>query len=477
MNTNHSAGAPIRTRFAPSPTGYLHVGGARTALFCWLHARATGGQFILRIEDTDLERSTQQSVQAILDGMRWLQLDWDEGPFYQTERTARYDEAIEQLLASGHAYHCDCPRERLEQLREQQMAQGLKPRYDGHCRARGLESKAKQTVVRFRTPQEGVVTFRDQVRGLVSIANAELDDLVIRRPDGTPTYNFCVVVDDIDMGITEVIRGDDHINNTPRQINIYRALGAEPPSFAHVPMILGDDGARLSKRHGAVSVLQYRDDGYLPEALLNYLVRLGWSQGDEEIFSREQMVTLFKIGQVNRKAAAFNTEKLNWLNQQYLKNTPPEAIKPHLLWHFEKQGINPEHGPALTELIEIQRDRVVTLREMAEQSRYFYLELTEYDTGDAHKHLKGRAAEVFQLTLQRLSDLPAWEQPALGAEVKALAGGLELGMGKVAQPLRVALVGRAQSPSIEKTLWLVGRERTLERLRHALAWMELHRST
>lgn len=463
-----------RTRFAPSPTGYLHVGGARTALFCWLHARARSGRFVLRIEDTDRERSTQASVQAILDGMDWLALDYDEGPFYQSERMERYNQVIEKLLADDQAYHCDCSRERLDELRESQMAAGLKPRYDGHCRQRGLSHKNNHTVVRFRNPQDGVVSFQDEVRGEVSIANAELDDLVIRRPDGSPTYNFCVVVDDIDMGITEVIRGDDHINNTPRQINIYHALGAQPPRFGHVPMILGDDGARLSKRHGAVSVLQYRDDGYLPDALLNYLVRLGWSHGDQEVFSRDEMVSLFKIENVNRKAAAFNTEKLNWLNQHYLKTLPLEQIEPHLRWHFEQLGLNPERGPALAELIEVQRERVVTLREMAEESRYYYRELHEYDTGDAHKHLKAAAADVFRLLLQRLEALPSWEATALAAEVKASASELELGMGKVAMPLRVALVGQAKSPSIEKTLMLVGRERCLERLRNALAWIETH---
>ncbi|GAB4201644.1 MAG: glutamate--tRNA ligase [Wenzhouxiangellaceae bacterium] len=460
-----------RTRFAPSPTGYLHVGGARTALFCWLHARARAGQFILRIEDTDRERSTQESVDAILDGMRWLELDWDEGPFYQSQRMQRYDEVIEQLLADDRAYHCDCSRERLEALREEQMAKGVKPRYDGHCRQRQLSHRAGHTVVRFRNPSSGEVVFKDQVRGVISISNDELDDLVISRPDGSPTYNFCVVVDDLDMGVTEVIRGDDHINNTPRQINIYYALGAEPPAFAHVPMILGDDGARLSKRHGAVSVLQYRDDGYLPQALLNYLVRLGWSSGDQEVFSREEMVAGFDITAVNRKAAAFNTDKLNWLNQHYMKTLPATEVAPHLRWHFDQLGIDPDHGPELTDLIPIQADRAVTLREMAEDSRYYYQDLKGYDAGDAHKHLKGRSGEVFALLEERLGLLPQWQQEALQAEVKAAAAELELGMGKVAQPLRVALVGQARSPSIEKTLWLVGRERCLERLRHARAWM------
>ncbi|MGA9575627.1 MAG: glutamate--tRNA ligase, partial [Lysobacterales bacterium] len=312
----------IRTRFAPSPTGYLHVGGARTALFAWLQARANNGIFILRIEDTDLERSTPESVQAILDGMEWLGLDADEGPIYQTDRFGRYAEVVQQLLDEDKAYHCYCSKDRLETLREQQMKEGIKPRYDGKCRHLDSAPPGIKPVVRFRNPQTGNVVFGDLVRGTINISNNELDDLIIARPDGSPTYNFTVVVDDMDMQITHVIRGDDHINNTPRQINIYAALGAEPPLFAHVPMILGDDGARLSKRHGAVSVMQYRDDGYLPQALLNYLVRLGWSHGDQEVFSIDEMVALFDIKDVNRKASAFNTDKLDWLNQHYMKSLP-----------------------------------------------------------------------------------------------------------------------------------------------------------
>ncbi len=461
----------IRTRFAPSPTGYLHVGGARTALFSWLTARAAGGAFILRIEDTDRERSTAESVQAILDGMAWLELDHDEGPYYQSERLDHYNEAIEHMLENGLAYHCDCPRERLEKLRAEQLAARIKPRYDGRCRERGLKHHGGRTVVRFRNPDDGEVTFDDRVRGAVSISNRELDDLVIRRPDGSPTYNFCVVIDDIDMRITDVIRGDDHINNTPRQINIYRALGAEPPRFAHVPMILGDDGARLSKRHGAVSVLQYRDDGYLPQALVNYLARLGWSHGDQEVFSREELIRHFKIESVQRKAAAFNRAKLDWLNQYWLKNLPPGETARHLEWHMARAGIELQSGPPLADLIAVQAERATTLRQIANDSRVYYEDSVEYDSADAEHHLRPAAAEPLALLRQRLAVLPEWRADALAGEVKTTALELEIGMGKVAQPLRVALTGRAQSPSIDKTLLLTGRERTLDRLDRALAWI------
>jgi glutamyl-tRNA synthetase len=461
----------LRTRFAPSPTGFLHVGGARTALFCHLQARAKGGVFVLRIEDTDLERSTPESVQAILDGMAWLELDYDEGPFYQTQRFDRYAEVVEQLLDQGRAYRCWCSKERIEKLREEQMKAGLKPRYDGHCRDGAEPVAGVKPVVRFRNPLEGEVVFEDLVRGLISISNTELDDLVIARPDGSPTYNFTVVVDDMDMGINLVIRGDDHINNTPRQINIYRALGAEPPEFAHVPMILGDDGARLSKRHGAVSVLQYREDGYLPQALLNYLVRLGWSHGDQEVFSREEMIRLFDIHDVNRKAAAFNTEKLDWLNQQYMKSLPPAEVASHLRWHFERAGLDPEQGPPLEDLVVVQADRVKTLRDMVEQSRPFYADLGDYDDGAAKKHLRPVAEDPLRAVGNRLADLAVWEPERLDEAVRITAGELEVGMGKIAQPLRVALTGTAVSPSIDKTLWLIGRERSLQRIRRALEYV------
>ncbi|MDX1698870.1 MAG: glutamate--tRNA ligase, partial [Thiohalobacterales bacterium] len=331
----------IRTRFAPSPTGFLHVGGARTALFCWLMARHDRGTFILRIEDTDLERSTPESVQAILDGMEWLGLDYDEGPIYQTQRFERYAEVTQQLLDAGKAYHCYCSKDRLAELRERQMAEGVKPRYDGRCRDLAEPPAGVKPVVRFRNPTKGSVEWEDQVRGRISISNGELDDLVIARPDGSPTYNFTVVVDDHDMSITHVVRGDDHINNTPRQINIYRALGVDAPVFGHVPMILGEDGARLSKRHGAVGVMQYRDLGYLPHALRNYLVRLGWSHGDQEVFSDDQMIELFRLADVNRKAAAFDHDKLDWLNQHYMRSLPAGEVAEHLAWHFEALGIDP----------------------------------------------------------------------------------------------------------------------------------------
>ena len=461
----------MRTRFAPSPTGFLHVGGARTALFCYLQARANKGVFILRIEDTDLERSTPESVQAILDGMAWLELDYDEGPFYQTQRFDRYAEVVQTLLKEGKAYPCWCSKERIEALREEQMKLGLKPRYDGHCRDGVEPVHGVKPVVRFRNPKDGDVVFDDLVRGRISISNSELDDLVIARPDGSPTYNFTVVVDDIDMAVTLVIRGDDHINNTPRQINIYRALGAALPDFAHVPMILGDDGARLSKRHGAVGVMQYRDDGYLPQALLNYLVRLGWSRGDQEVFSREEMIAHFDIRDVNRKAAAFNTDKLDWLNQHYLRSLPPEEVARHLVWHFERAGIDPANGPPLTDLIGVQADRVRTLKEMTEQSRVFYEDLGDYDDGSAKKHLRPVAGDPLRAVGNRLADLARWEPDRLDEAVRITAEELEVGMGKIAQPLRVALTGTAVSPSIDKTLWLIGRERSLERIRRALEYI------
>ncbi|NND45462.1 MAG: glutamate--tRNA ligase [Xanthomonadales bacterium] len=461
----------IRTRFAPSPTGFLHVGGARTALFCWLQARANEGVFILRIEDTDLERSTPESVQAILDGMDWLGLDYDEGPYYQTQRFERYAEVVQQLLDGDKAYHCYCSKERLATLREEQMAKGIKPRYDGHCRALAEPPAGIKPVVRFRNPQSGAVTFDDQVRGRISISNDELDDLVIARPDGSPTYNFTVVVDDMDMRISHVIRGDDHINNTPRQVNIYRALGAEPPIFAHVPMILGDDGARLSKRHGAVSVMKYRDMGYLPQALLNYLVRLGWSHGDQEVFSREEMVAAFDIADVNRKAAAFDHDKLDWLNQHYQRTLPPADVAEHLAWHFQQAGLDAANGPALEDLVTVQADRVKTLVEMFEQSRAFYQELDDFDAGAAKKHLRPVAEQPLRAIRGRLADLADWRPEPLHEVIGIVAEELEMGMGKIAQPLRVALTGTAVSPSIDKTLWLVGRERSLERIDRALEYV------
>ncbi len=462
---------PIRTRFAPSPTGFLHIGGARTALFCWLAARATGGQFVLRIEDTDRERSTSESVQAIIDGMTWLALDYDEGPLFQSDRFGRYQEIADQLLEKGHAYRCYCSRERLDGLREKAMAAGEKPRYDGHCRELTEPPTDVEPVIRFRNPDEGSVVFEDRVRGRIEVANSELDDLVILRADGSPTYNFAVVVDDLDMTINLVIRGDDHINNTPRQINIYRALGAEPPEFGHVPMILGDDGARLSKRHGAVGVMAWRELGYLPDAMINYLARLGWSHGDTEVFSRAELIELFRIEDVNRKASRFDTEKLNWINQHYLREGDREQVIDELRWHLERAGLDPSKGPALDELISVQADRVETLVDLVEQSRPFFVDFDEFEPGAAKKHLRPVAGEPLARLRERLADLADWQPDALQDAVQATADALEIGFGKIGMPLRVALMGHGQSPGINDTLWLVGRERSLARIDQALEFI------
>jgi len=463
----------VRTRFAPSPTGYLHIGGARTALFSYLYARKHGGQFVLRIEDTDLDRSTTESVNAILEGMTWLGLDYDEGPFYQTERFSRYGAVIDELMDQGLAYRCDCPKERLEALRDQQMAQRLKPRYDGHCRGRSVDPDSPH-VIRFCNPTEGVVVVNDLIRGRVAFSNAELDDLIIRRSDGAPTYNLTVVVDDADMGITHVIRGDDHLNNTPRQINILRALGRPVPNYAHVPMILGDDGARLSKRHGAVSVIAFREAGYLPEALLNYLARLGWSHGDQEIFSLHDLIELFDIGDVNRAAAAFNAEKLAWLNQHYIQHGDPRRIAQLLSPHMGKLDIDPTTGPDLAAVVEAQAARAKTLAELAEISAFCYRDFDGYDAAAAKKHLRPAAREGLA-RLHAAFELMAyadWTPEALHRTVNRVAEDLGVNLGKVAQPLRVAIVGRAASPGIDITLQLVGKEATLRRIDKALAYID-----
>jgi len=459
----------VRTRFAPSPTGYLHIGGVRTALFSWLYARRHGGQFVLRIEDTDLERSTPESVNAILEGMTWLGLEYDEGPIYQTKRFDRYHVIIEQLLESGHAYKCYCSKERLEKLREQQMANKLKPRYDGHCRD-GARPPAVDApyVVRFRNPRDGEVVVDDLIRGRIVFSNSELDDLIIARSDGSPTYNLTVVVDDSDMDITHVIRGDDHVNNTPRQVNILRALGAEPPAYAHVPMILGADGKRLSKRHGAVNVIQYREEGFLPEALLNYLVRLGWSHGDREVFSVDELIELFDIADVNKAASVFNPDKLLWLNQQYLINSNTLHIARHLSHHLGLRGIDPAPAPDLHKVVEVQRERAHTLVEMAEISEFFYRDFADYDAQSAHKHLTAEALEPLRQLRAALAAVEPWAPEVIWPAVQEVAKALDVKVGKVAQPLRVAVVGRAASPSIDVTLHLVGREACLRRIDRAV---------
>ncbi len=466
----------IRTRFAPSPTGYLHIGGARTALFSWLYARKHGGKFILRIEDTDRERSTQESVNAILEGMTWLGLEYDEGPFYQTQRFDRYNEVIQQLLAEGKAYRCYCSKEEIETLRAKQMAKKQKPRYDGRCRLNREPKLGVEPVIRFKNPTEGHVVIDDCIKGKVVIQNNELDDLVIARSDGTPTYNLTVLIDDMDMGVTHVIRGDDHLNNTPRQINILKALGAEPPIYAHAPMILGDDGKRLSKRHGAVSVMQYRDDGFLPEALLNYLVRLGWSHGDQEVFSLDEMIELFDIKNVNSAASAFNTDKLLWLNQQYIINSDPAHIAHHLSWHMGEQGIDPCNGPELVEVVKALQERSKTLVEMAASSQCFYRETNELDETAAKKHLRPVVEEPLAALKDRFEALSAWKQEDIHQCIIDVAESFEMKLGKIGQPLRVAVTGGSTSPPIDVTVALLGKERVLKSLQKALKYIKNRKS-
>ncbi|MCC5810673.1 MAG: glutamate--tRNA ligase [Ectothiorhodospiraceae bacterium] len=466
----------LKTRFAPSPTGYLHIGGARTALFSWLYARKHGGSFVLRIEDTDLERSSVESVNAILEGMTWLGLDYDEGPFYQTRRFDRYKEVIARLLEEGKAYKCYCSRERLDKLREDQLARKETPKYDGHCRDLDAPPSADAPyVIRFRNPRAGQVVVDDRVHGRVTFSNGQLDDLIIARTDGTPTYNLTVVVDDMDMGITHVIRGDDHLNNTPRQVNILQALGATPPVYAHVPMILGEDGKRLSKRHGAVGVMSYRDQGYLPEAVLNYLVRLGWSHGDQEIFALDEMVQLFDIGNLNAKASALNVSKLDWLNQHYLKTLPAAHVARHLSWHMGQRGIDPAaSGPSLEDLVVVQRDRAKTLVEMADASVMFYHRPEGYDEKAARKNFKPEAVPVLEALARGLEQQAEWAPEPLHQVVHQVAEDLALKLGKVAQPLRVALAGVPVSPSIDQTLTLLGKDETLARIGHAIDWIQSH---
>ena len=462
----------IRTRFAPSPTGYLHIGGARTALFSWAYARKHGGTFILRIEDTDLERSTPESVDAILQGMNWLGLNYDEGPFYQMQRMARYKEVIGQMLASGHAYHCYASKEEVDSMREQQRAAGLKPRYDGRWRPEPGKQLPQPPagvapVVRFRNPLDGAVAWNDLVKGIIEIGNSELDDLVIARADGTPTYNFCVVVDDWDMNITQVIRGDDHVNNTPRQINILNALGAPLPQYAHVPMILGADGERLSKRHGAVSVMQYLEDGYLPEALLNYLARLGWAHGDAEVFSMAQFVEWFNLEAISRSPAKFNAEKLLWINQQYLKTADnarlAELTTPFLL----RDGGDLANGPPLSDVMQLLKERVSTLVELADAAVLFYRYLAP-SAELVTQHLSAEAIPALHALVGHFMAIE-WKRQTLQETLKAVVAEYGLKMPKIAMPLRVLVTGETQTPGIDATLELLGRETVICRLQAQLA--------
>lgn len=460
----------IRTRFAPSPTGSIHLGNIRTALFSWLYARHRGGQFILRIEDTDQERSTQEAIQLILDSIDWLGIDYDEGPYYQTKRMDKYHAVAQKFIDAGLAYRCYCSKERLNQLREEQFAKKEKPRYDGHCRDKDLPARDNEPyVIRFKNPLTGTVSYEDQVLGNLSFENSELDDLVIIRADGFPTYNFCVVVDDLDMKITHVIRGADHVNNTPRQINIFRALGAEPPVYGHVPLILGSDGKLLSKRHGAASVLQYRDEGYLPEAMLNYLVRLGWSHGDQEIFSREEMISLFDVKDINRAAAAFNPEKLTWINRHYIKTNDPASLSGTLAHQLQDLNIDYREGPALTDVIMAQRERSDNMREMAMKSRYFFEELPPF-SDELKSVFKPEMMPFIQALRHRLEILPNWTDTDLHQVIEDIAKQFEMKLGKVAQPVRIAVTGSTVSPPLNVTLRLIGKKRVLERLDRILSW-------
>jgi glutamyl-tRNA synthetase len=459
----------VRTRFAPSPTGFLHIGGLRTALFCWLYARRYAGRFVLRIEDTDLERSTDAAIQQILDGLEWAGLAHDEGPFYQTKRFDRYKEVIEEFLASGKAYRCYCTKEELAQLRTVQMARGEKPRYDGRWRDRTDSRPDVEPVVRFKNPLTGEVAVEDVVHGRVVFQNAELDDLIIARSDGTPTYNFCVVVDDMDMRITHVIRGDDHLNNTPRQMNMLLALGHPPPVYAHLPMILGPDGTKLSKRHGAVSVLQYRDDGYLPEAVLNYLVRLGWSHGDQEYFSIEEMVRLFDIADVNKSPSTFDVDKLTWLNQQHMMRAPAARIVPALRWQLDRENVRADNDAQLEQIVLSQRERAKTVREMALNSVFFFKAPMAYDEKAVRKHVTPDALTLLIQAQDRLGQLGDWSTPSIHEVINGIATGAGVSLGKLAQPIRLAVCGGTVSPPIDATLAILGKAESLSRLRRATA--------
>jgi glutamyl-tRNA synthetase len=461
----------IRTRFAPSPTGFLHIGGARTALFAWAFARHHGGKFILRIEDTDLVRSTPEAVRAILDGMDWLGLAHDEGPFYQMQRMDRYREVIGQMLAKGHAYYCYTSPEELEKMREEQRAKGQKPRYDGTWRPEPGKTlptppDGVQPVVRFKNPNEGVVAWDDMVKGPIEIANAELDDLIIARQDGTPTYNFCVVVDDWDMKITHVIRGDDHVNNTPRQINIFKALDAEVPQFAHLSMILGDDGQKLSKRHGSVSVMQYHEEGYLPEAVLNYLARLGWSHGDDEVFSMQQFCDWFDFDHVTPSAAQFNTEKLNWLNAHYIKQADNAHLAEVVRLRLEARGVAVTAAPSLEAIIALYKERIVNLNELADAAEVFFVDPAP-NVELLAQHLMPEARPALADFVAGLAEV-AWDAPAINALIKSCIGVHSLKMPKLAMPLRVLLTGQAHTPSVDAVVALFPRELALKRLSVAL---------
>ena len=463
----------VRTRFAPSPTGSLHVGGIRTALFSWLHAKHNAGEFILRIEDTDRERSTDEATKIILDGMSWLNLDYDKGPYFQSKRLERYKEIIQQLIESDDAYYCYCSKEKLDVMREEAMKEGKKPRYNGSCRDRSAPPpKDVDPVVRFKTPFDGSVVIDDLVQGKVVFQNIELDDLIIARTDGTPTYNLTVVVDDIDMEITDVVRGDDHLNNTPRQVNIFNALGVPQPNYAHIPMILGVDGKKLSKRDAASSILEYKDKGYLPEALLNYLVRLGWSKGDQEIFSIDEMISEFDLRSVNKSASSINPKKLLWLNQHYIKNSDNEKLIFMLNSFFDDMNISTDSGPDLSDLVSVQKDRIETVKDLAEQSTFFYEDFKKYDEKMAEKYLQPVLLKPFKVLYEEFDNNTSWDNENIKSILNKLAEEFDIKIGKLAQPLRVAITGKNVSPGIYDTVRLLGREKTLKRLNNAIKFIE-----
>jgi glutamyl-tRNA synthetase len=457
----------VITRFAPSPTGYLHVGGARTALFSYLFARANNGKFILRIEDTDRERSTDESVQAIFAGMQWLNMENDGEVYFQTKRFDRYKEKVQQLLDDNKAYYCTCSKERLDEIREAQMKAGGKPRYDGKCRDLGLED-SDEAVIRFRNPQQGEVVFDDYVRGIITTSNSELDDLIIARPDGTPTYNFTVVIDDIDMNISHVVRGDDHINNTPRQINIYNALGAKLPEFAHLPMILGDDGARLSKRHGAVSVMEYANDGYLPEAVLNYLVRLGWSYEDKELFTIQEMIELFDLKKVNKAPSAFNTSKLNWINQQYIQQADSIRLADLLKNRLDAINTVVPDSIDLVKVVDMFKSRAVTINEIADSALFLFSDINEYAENSIKKVFKQSAILPLETLVKKMTDIFDWENADLHGLIEDTVNELEVGFGKVGQPLRVALTGQSSGPANDEIMKVLGKDESIKRANKAL---------
>ncbi|MDX8411880.1 MAG: glutamate--tRNA ligase [Mariprofundaceae bacterium] len=458
----------VRTRFAPSPTGMLHIGGARTALFSWLYARHNQGKFLLRIEDTDRERSTEEATQVILDGLRWLGLDWDSDPVFQSDREAQHVAAVEKLLDDGHAYRCYCSREELDRMREKQRIEGKKPMYDGRCRHRQDHPKNEPNVIRFRSPDDGSTFVHDLVLGHVEFANEELDDLIIMRSDGTPTYNLAVVVDDADMSITHVIRGTDHLNNTPRQIQLYQALSLPIPQFAHIPLIHGPDGAKMSKRHGAVAITEYSQAGYLADAVVNYLARLGWSHGDEEVFSREQLVELFDIAQVGKAASRFDQAKLDWLNAHYLRSAAPKSLCTDVMQRLRESGVDASDGPELDGVIAALQERSKNLTDLATGATMFYTAPESYDEKAVKKNFKDGTSSLLEGFMKGAEALNSWDKDGIHQLLESCCEQAEVKLGKLAQPIRILVAGVPVSPPIDTTLALLGKAESLTRIRRGM---------